>query len=71
MLFRSYQDIRYVAFFLGRDQWDPMLAASAYGSYVDSLRTIKLAEIEKRFEFKDGLLLQLVAADSLKKLLDQ
>lgn len=65
------RDIRYVAFFLGQDQWDPMLAASAYGSYVDSLRTIKLAEIEKRFEFKDGLLLQLVAADSLKKLLDQ
>jgi hypothetical protein len=63
------RDVRYVAFFLGEDQWDPMLAASAYGPYVDSLRTLALPEIGKKYEFRDGVFLQLARPDTLQKLL--
>jgi hypothetical protein len=65
------RDVRYVAFFLGKDMWDPMLAVSAYGPYLDSLRTMSLPEIGKRYEFKDGVLLQLARPDTLNRLLVQ
>jgi len=53
------KDIRFVILFSGVNRDDPLLEARAYGSYVDSMRTVPLPEIASAIDLADGKVLHL------------